>query len=268
MNPTAMRLLQAPFHVDFWRKYSIPDLLREVRVIACAGLENWQISRNAYYFAGYPEGAEYWCREIALLLHRLGKDSPRFVLEIGVGQGASMSAWARVCARNAHLIGVDDFGTTTRSSVGARHTAAEIRERILNSGAVGAHQKLTLISGNSHSSAVKQTVVDVLQGDKLDFLFIDADHSYEGVTKDFRDYSPLVRERGVIAFHDIVPDFKTRCGIDTKAWAGDVYRFWAELCQQYEGISIIDRDKQDACGIGLIRYSSGLQVACSTVEER
>jgi hypothetical protein len=87
--------------------------------------------------------------------HRLGKDSPRFVLQIGVGQGASMSAWARVCARNAHLIGVDDFGTTTRSSVGAPHTAAEIRERILNSGAVGAHQKLTLISGNSHSSAVK-----------------------------------------------------------------------------------------------------------------
>jgi len=38
-----------------------------------------------------------------------------------------------------------------------------------------------------------------------DFLFIDGDHTYEGVEGDFEMYSPLVRRGGIIAFHDIVP---------------------------------------------------------------
>jgi predicted O-methyltransferase YrrM len=45
-----------------------------------------------------------------------------------------------------------------------------------------------------------------LKDNKVDFLFIDADHSYEGVKKDFEMYSPLVRKGGIIAFHDIIPD--------------------------------------------------------------
>ena len=37
---------------------------------------------------------------------------------------------------------------------------------------------------------------------KIDVLFIDGDHSYEGVKKDWEMYGPLVREGGIIAFHD------------------------------------------------------------------
>jgi len=37
---------------------------------------------------------------------------------------------------------------------------------------------------------------------KIDFLFIDADHSYEGVKADFEAWSPKVKEDGIIAFHD------------------------------------------------------------------
>jgi len=43
-----------------------------------------------------------------------------------------------------------------------------------------------------------------LNGEPLDFLFIDGDHTYEGVKRDFEMYSPLVRNGGIIAFHDIV----------------------------------------------------------------
>jgi predicted O-methyltransferase YrrM len=59
----------------------------------------------------------------------------------------------------------------------------------------------------------------ILKGRKVDFLFIDADHSYEGVKKDFEMYSPLVRKGGIIAFHDIIPDYYTRYGIKTSSWA-------------------------------------------------
>jgi len=37
---------------------------------------------------------------------------------------------------------------------------------------------------------------------KLDFLFIDGDHSYDGCHQDWVDWSPLVREGGIIALHD------------------------------------------------------------------
>lgn len=37
---------------------------------------------------------------------------------------------------------------------------------------------------------------------KIDFLFIDGDHSYDGVKLDFELYSKLLNERGVILIHD------------------------------------------------------------------
>lgn len=42
----------------------------------------------------------------------------------------------------------------------------------------------------------------VLQDIKIDFLFIDGDHTYEGVKKDFDLYSKLLSENGLIIIHD------------------------------------------------------------------
>jgi len=42
----------------------------------------------------------------------------------------------------------------------------------------------------------------ILQDIKIDFLFIDGDHSYEGVKKDFDLYSTILSEKGVIVIHD------------------------------------------------------------------
>ena len=42
----------------------------------------------------------------------------------------------------------------------------------------------------------------VLQDIKIDVLFIDGDHSYEGVKKDFELYSNILSENGIIIIHD------------------------------------------------------------------
>lgn len=42
----------------------------------------------------------------------------------------------------------------------------------------------------------------VKQGIKIDFLHIDADHSYEGVKKDFELYSTIMNPGGIISLHD------------------------------------------------------------------
>lgn len=38
--------------------------------------------------------------------------------------------------------------------------------------------------------------------EKIDVLFIDGDHSYQGVKDDWNNFSPFVKKGGVVVFHD------------------------------------------------------------------
>ena len=67
------------------------------------------------------------------------------------------------------------------------------------------NQRLYFILQDSHKKSTQKTVEEILDGNKLDFLFIDGDHSYDGVKRDFELWSSLVKIGGVIALHDIVP---------------------------------------------------------------
>lgn len=42
---------------------------------------------------------------------------------------------------------------------------------------------------------------------EIDALFIDGDHKYESVSKDFINWSPLVKNGGYLMFHDYLEDF-------------------------------------------------------------
>ncbi len=67
---------------------------------------------------------------------------------------------------------------------------------------------------NFHPRLIKSTSEDayynffVRQDIKIDFLFIDGDHSYEGVKKDFDLYSKLLTENGIIVLHDTDSNFE------------------------------------------------------------
>jgi predicted O-methyltransferase YrrM len=57
--------------------------------------------------------------------------------------------------------------------------------------------RFNYIQGDSHDPNVKKQITE-----KIDVLFIDGDHSFNGVTKDFEDYSPLVEKNGYIILDD------------------------------------------------------------------
>jgi predicted O-methyltransferase YrrM len=79
----------------------------------------------------------------------------------------------------------------------------------------------------------------------VDFLFVDGDHEYEGVVKDYELYAPLVRPGGLIAFHDIVPG--------DEEVVGGVPRFWEELKGSHETTELVESLDQGGYGIGVLR---------------
>jgi hypothetical protein len=83
-----------------------------------------------------------------------------------------------------------------------------------------------------------------LDGKKADVLFIDGDHTYAGVKKDFAMYSPFVKDDGIIIFHDILENANDPdCQVD---------KFWQELVQKKISREFINSESQGWAGIGII----------------
>jgi cephalosporin hydroxylase len=237
--------------LDFWRTHSFTDSSKALRTVLAAGYSSWVIA----YDACYRQRAGQIRSEFARLLGKVRSISPLVVLEIGVAGGGTLSAWSQVSAPGATFIGLD-LNTETRSSLGQSFPAETVEARVRSNLKLG--QKAHFVWGDSHDPNTRSRVLEILDGRRIDFLFIDGDHSYEGVRADFLNFSPMVRNGGLVAFHDIVPDHMTRFGIPTKGWAGGVYLFWGELKQSYRHWEYIDDPQQDCCGIGVIKYRNAV----------
>jgi predicted O-methyltransferase YrrM len=104
------------------------------------------------------------------------------------------------------------------------------------------------IEGDSHKPEIKKEINNVLVG-RVDLLFIDGDHSFEGAKDDFYAYGPLVKQDGVVVLHDILDTPYHR---ECKCFVHDL---WAELKKKYFTIEFVDRSAFDDMGIGVIRGS-------------
>jgi len=105
-------------------------------------------------------------------------------------------------------------------------------------------QEIVLPMEESHKEETLRKLKDILGGGMIDLLFIDGDHRYEGVRKDFEMYSPLVRKGGIIAFHDVCPGPPDA--------VGGVPSFWKETMGKYRNMPIIKDQSQGGCGIGIL----------------
>jgi predicted O-methyltransferase YrrM len=130
----------------------------------------------------------------------------------------------------------------------------EIRNRISMSAINTNNDSRMVIKGSSHSHETYSKLKMVLGGDKIDLLFIDGDHTYSGVKNDFEIYKKLVSPKGIVAFHDIVPDNFSRTGVKTSSYVGDVPKFWNEIKDQFKYVEFKDTNDQDGCGIGVISF--------------
>ena len=160
---------------------------------------------------------------------------PKRVLEIGTFQGGTLCVLPRLSAMCAAIISVDLIGGKFGGGPSKLRSLLYRTFRKL-------FQSMQLIRGDSHSEEVVGRVRDITQS--LDVLFIDGDHTYEGVKHGFLSYSPLVRAGGIVAFHDITehPE-ETGC---------DVSRFWNEVKTSYRHEEIIETANRGWAGIGVL----------------
>ena len=175
--------------------------------------------------------------EISEVLGIVDGIKPKIILEIGTANGGTLFLFSHVAAEDATIISVDLPG----GRFGGGYT--KWRELLYKSFALSS-QKIHLLRMDSHEKQTVKQVIDILGGRKLDFLFIDGDHRYEGVKRDFEMYSPLVRQGGMIAFHDIVPGPAEN--------VGGVPQFWKEIRGRHNGKEIVEDWDQGGYGIGLL----------------
>jgi len=185
--------------------------------------------------------------EIRGLLEILRERPRSRVLEIGTANGGSLFLIAHSVAPDARLISVD----LPQGEFGGGYPAWKIP---LYKGFAQRRQRLDLIRGDSHAPATLERVRRLLDGSKLDFLFIDGDHTYDGVRQDFEAYSPLVRSGGLVGFHDIAPPSAAAVAEGGPTLlVGEVPQFWSEIRTQYPSKELVDPAAGGYFGIGLIR---------------
>ena len=175
--------------------------------------------------------------EITKLLEILKDLTPKIILEIGTAGGGTLYLFTRIIDPEATIISIDLPG----GSFGGGYSEWKIP---LYQSFTKNQQKIKLLRADSHNPKTFKLVKSVLADKKVDFLFIDGDHTYEGVKRDFNMYSGLVKEGGIIAFHDIVEhDPRSSCKVNN---------FWNEIKNDYEYLEIIEDIKQKWAGIGVI----------------
>jgi predicted O-methyltransferase YrrM len=164
---------------------------------------------------------------------------PKVILEIGTANGGTLFLFSHVASESATMISIDLPGGRFGGGYSAWRT-------LLYKSFALPGQKMYLLRADSHKRETLEQVKAILDGREIDFLFIDGDHTYEGVKKDFEMYSSLVRQGGVIAFHDIVPGGQES--------VGGVPQFWNEVREYYSDKEkeIVQDRSQGGYGIGLL----------------
>ena len=178
--------------------------------------------------------------EIFELLRILEQAKPKIILEIGTALGGLLLLFTRVAHKDATVISVDLPGGRSGGGYPIWRIPVYKSFPVPNTKA-----KIYLIRADSHSYSTLEKIQAILNSEEVDFLFIDGDHTYEGVRKDFEMYSPLVKSGGIVGFHDIVvhpPE--SGCEVD---------RFWGEIKVEYNSKEIVRDWNQKWAGIGLLR---------------
>ena len=167
-------------------------------------LYNKKVKSTIQCIEGYKEIDGWLSEKEAYGLYYIASkiNSNGIIVEIGSWKGKSTYCLAKGL-KNGKIYAIDPFNAIGESG------SKEIYEQ--NKGNIPLYEQFK--SKMLHLGVLSK--IEPLQGysnqfikefSKIDFLFIDGDHSIAGCDHDYLNYSPLVSIGGFIAFHDYDPN--------------------------------------------------------------
>jgi predicted O-methyltransferase YrrM len=196
--------------------------------------------------------------ELSSLLRLASDKPPKVVVEIGSAGGGTFWAFCQIAADDALIISIDMPAGSPIDQRGGKDVYQRPGRDTFYEHALG-NQKVILIDGNSQTTHTRDLLIDALNGHKIDLLFIDADHRYEGVKRDFELYSPLVAPGGIIGFHDIGKQNQKLARVD---------KFWKEVKRNHESREFFGKETWGWGhwgGIGVLHWEESRSPALASV---
>lgn len=164
---------------------------------------------------------QYAERRARAVLERLGERVNPVGVEVGVYLGDMSAQLLRLCP-DLTLYMVDDWKPADErleayrrsGDPRARDSAAEQEAHLREAteATAFARDRRWIIREDSTAAAA------LVPNASCDFVFIDADHSYEGVARDIAAWTPKVRPGGILSGHDYCPPGK----YTARGWPGVV----------------------------------------------
>ncbi|MEG4346773.1 class I SAM-dependent methyltransferase [Microcoleus sp. A003_D6] len=158
------------------------------------------------------------------------------IVEIGSYKGRSTVAMAYACIGTKRKIYCIDTWDGNDIDFPDRNFFEIWKQNLQKN---GLYKYVVPLQGYSHQ--VLSQWIELTNGTKIDFIFIDGSHQFLDVLKDFEQSFPLVKEDGWIAFHDVVP-----------TWPGSE-RVWHNIAKhclvnhQYSSTLACGQKKTTAC---------------------
>lgn len=130
--------------------------------------------------------------ELKWLAEKVKKLKPTTIIEVGVEKGGTLKVWEQLLQqdKDSILIGID-LGSSVSWDTEKSNVSVH------------------LIKGNSQEYSTLDKVKQIIGKRKVDFVYIDGEHTSPAAMNDFHFYGSLVKPGGLVGFHDIgdVKDF-------------------------------------------------------------
>lgn len=175
------------------------------------------------YYADSPVHISQYENEFKELLKLFRVLRPQKVLELGTHYGGTLYQWLQHTYPGDTVVTVDDY---------------QLNWKMYNEWNDG--RNLHYFKGKTQDEEIIESVRAL---GPYDFIFIDADHSYDGVKADWEVYGEMIRPTDpcLVAFHDIKPHPNT-----------EVNKLWSEIKDHYFHWEFVEDENQEGCGIGVI----------------
>lgn len=159
-----------------------------------------------------------WVGHIPFLYYLMTELQPSLYVELGVFHGDSYCAACQVVEAKklpTRLVGIDCWE-------GDIHTKIIYNEQVLED--LKHHHDPLYSTFSTLERGYFSDKLPLFRDEEIELLHIDGEHTYEAVTRDYKEWLPKVsKNRGIILFHDTNVLGREEFG---------VWRLWEELMQQ------------------------------------